>query len=52
SSPSAHGGRALTTGRIFNLQGDLVATVTQEGLTRSLAEGKQSVPIKTDLQGK
>lgn len=52
SSPSAHGGRALTTGRIFNQQGDLVATVTQEGLTRSLAEGKQSVPIKTDLQGK
>lgn len=52
SSPSAHGGRALTTGRIFNQQGDLVATVTQEGLTRSLAEGKQSIPIKTDLQGK
>jgi acyl-CoA thioesterase-2 len=51
SSPSAHGGRALTTGRIFNQNGDLVASVTQEGLTRTLAEGKQSVPIKTDLQG-
>lgn len=51
SSPSAHGGRALTTGRIFNQSGDLVASVTQEGLTRTLKEGKQSVPIKTDLQG-
>lgn len=50
SSPSAHGGRALTTGRIFNQAGDLVASVTQEGLTRTLAEGKQSVPIKTDFQ--
>ncbi|MGO1555754.1 MAG: acyl-CoA thioesterase [Candidatus Corynebacterium faecigallinarum] len=49
-SPSAHGGRALTTGRIFNQAGDLVASVTQEGLTRTLAEGKPSVPIKTDLQ--
>ena len=45
-SPSAHGGRALTHGRIFNQQGDLVAVVTQEGLTRSLREGTQSVPVK------
>lgn len=33
-SPSAGNGRALTHGRIFNQQGDLVAMVTQEGLTR------------------
>ena len=34
SSPSASGGRALTQGRIFNQRGDMVAAVTQEGLTR------------------
>ncbi len=45
-SPSAHGGRALTHGRIFNQQGDLVAVVTQEGLTRSLRDGASSVPLK------
>lgn len=39
-SPSAHAGRALTHGRIFDRQGNLVATVVQEGLTRTLAEGK------------
>ncbi|MCI1256877.1 MULTISPECIES: acyl-CoA thioesterase [Corynebacterium] len=46
TSPSAHGGRALTTGRIFNQQGDLVASVTQEGLTRTLAPGRQAMPLK------
>lgn len=46
TSPSAHGGRALTTGRIFNQHGDLVASVTQEGLTRILAEGRQPIPLK------
>ncbi|AGP30878.1 acyl-CoA thioesterase [Corynebacterium terpenotabidum] len=46
SSPSAHGGRALTTGRIFNQRGDLVASVVQEGLTRTLAPGRLAVPIK------
>lgn len=45
-SPSAHAGRALTHGRIFNQAGDLVAVVTQEGLTRSLREGAQRVPMK------
>ncbi|MGI9163841.1 MAG: acyl-CoA thioesterase II [Mycobacterium sp.] len=34
SSPSAHGGRALTQGKIFNQRGDMVAAVMQEGLTR------------------
>ncbi|AYJ32451.1 acyl-CoA thioesterase II [Corynebacterium xerosis] len=38
-SPSAHAGRALTHGRIFNRSGDLVAVVTQEGLTRDLPPG-------------
>ncbi|AZA11550.1 acyl-CoA thioesterase [Corynebacterium gerontici] len=44
-SPSAHAGRALTHGRIFNQQGDLVAVTTQEGLTRTRAEGKAEIPI-------
>ncbi len=35
-SPSAAGGRGLTHGRIFNRDGDLVAVVIQEGLTRTL----------------
>ncbi|MEJ5919742.1 MULTISPECIES: acyl-CoA thioesterase [unclassified Corynebacterium] len=43
-SPSADSGRALTHGRIFNQQGDLVAVVTQEGLTRKLEPGVQPVP--------
>lgn len=45
-SPSAHAGRALTHGRLFNQRGDLVAVVTQEGLTRTLREGKNAVPFK------
>ncbi|WP_448850868.1 acyl-CoA thioesterase [Corynebacterium sp. 335C] len=47
-SPSAHGGRALTHGRIFNRAGDLVAVATQEGLTRTLAPGQESVPSKKE----
>lgn len=43
-SPSAHAGRALTHGRIFNRDGQLVAVVTQEGLTRTLEEGKEAIP--------
>lgn len=39
-SPSAHAGRALTQGRIFDREGNLVAMVVQEGLTRTLEEGK------------
>ena len=34
TSPSAAGGRALTQGRIFDMQGRMVAAVTQEGLAR------------------
>lgn len=33
-SPSAHGGRGLARGRIFNQKGELVASVAQEGLIR------------------
>lgn len=47
-SPSAHAGRALTHGRIFNQQGDLVAVVTQEGLTRDLAPGKFTLPPRVE----
>ncbi len=46
-SPSASSGRALTHGRFFNQQGDLVAIVNQEGLTRNLREGASSVPMRT-----
>ncbi|GAC68841.1 acyl-CoA thioesterase [Gordonia soli] len=35
TSPSADAGRALTQGRIFDLQGRMVAAVTQEGLART-----------------
>lgn len=45
-SPSASGGRSLTHGRIFNQQGDLVAIVNQEGMTRNLREGAQPVPVR------
>jgi acyl-CoA thioesterase II len=34
SSPSACGGRALTQGKLYNQQGEMVAAVMQEGLTR------------------
>lgn len=45
-SPSAANGRALVHGRIFNRQGDLVAVVTQEGLTRTLQPGQKVIPMK------
>ncbi|AZG44237.1 acyl-CoA thioesterase [Gordonia insulae] len=35
TSPSASAGRTLTQGRIFDLEGRLVAAVTQEGLSRT-----------------
>ncbi|WP_068396890.1 acyl-CoA thioesterase [Kribbia dieselivorans] len=35
SSPSAHGGRGLARGSIFDPQGRMVASVTQEGLMRT-----------------
>ncbi|CAB1015802.1 acyl-CoA thioesterase II [Corynebacterium diphtheriae] len=44
-SPSAHAGRALTQGKIFNLDGDLVAITTQEGLTRHLKPGEADIPF-------
>ncbi len=34
SSPSASGGRGLTHGQVYDRSGDLVATVTQEGMLR------------------
>lgn len=49
-SPSAFGGRALTHGRIFDQSGNLVAVVTQEGLTRVLKPGRKSLPLST-LEG-
>lgn len=49
TSPSASGGRALTQGRIFDRSGNLVAAVTQEGLSRRLRPGAQPFPV--DLTG-
>ncbi len=46
TSPNAHGGRAITQGRIFNQAGELVAVATQEGLTRTLKGKGNGVPIK------
>ena len=37
-SPSAAGGRGLTHGQVFDRAGDLVATVTQEGMIRVKAD--------------
>ena len=38
-SPSASGGRGLTHGQIFDRSGELVATVTQEGMIRASRRG-------------
>ncbi|MBB5831878.1 acyl-CoA thioesterase [Brachybacterium aquaticum] len=38
-SPSASGGRGLTHGQVFDRAGDLVATVTQEGMIRVKPRG-------------
>jgi len=38
-SPSAHGARGLATGRIFSRDGQLVASVVQEGLVRPSRAG-------------
>ncbi|WKD57555.1 Acyl-CoA thioesterase 2 [Corynebacterium capitovis DSM 44611] len=44
SSPSAHHGRALTQGKIYDVDGNLVAVTVQEGLTRTLRKGATAVP--------
>ena len=38
-SPSASGGRGLTQGQLFDRAGNLVATVTQEGMIRVKQQG-------------
>src|SRR5699024_5099988 len=38
-APSASGGRGLTHGQVFDRSGDLVATVTQEGMIRARPKG-------------
>ncbi|RMI30587.1 acyl-CoA thioesterase [Nocardia stercoris] len=43
-SPSAHHGRGLTAGRIFDLKGNLVASVVQEGLIRDVRPGTPPGP--------
>ncbi|QNE89664.1 acyl-CoA thioesterase II [Corynebacterium incognita] len=45
SSPAAGDGRSLTTGRFFDVAGNLVAVVSQEGLTRSLRPGATTLPM-------
>jgi len=41
-SPRAHRGRSLTTGRLYTREGDLVASLAQEGLVRKNTRGKLS----------
>lgn len=48
TSPSAGGGRALTQGRIFDRSGRMVAAVTQEGLTRSVATDSAASIMRQD----
>lgn len=50
-TPSSAGGRSLVHGRIFDERGNLVAIVTQEGLTRTLREGSKSIPIAKLQEG-
>lgn len=45
-SPSASHGRALTQGRLFTEEGELVALVAQEGLARQLRAGATQVPMR------
>ena len=40
-SPLAHRGRSLTTGRLYNQDGDLIASLAQEGLVRKNTRGKE-----------
>ncbi|QNQ90333.1 acyl-CoA thioesterase II [Corynebacterium poyangense] len=51
-SPSAASGRSLVHGRIFDAAGQLVAVVTQEGLTRTLRDGSTPVPVATKQEGR
>ncbi len=44
SSPSAHHGRGLAQGKIYDARGNLVAVCMQEGLTRALRSGASPVP--------
>ena len=44
SSPSACSGRALTQGKIFNQDGEMVAAVMQEGLTRFVSGYQATCP--------
>ncbi|AWB84125.1 acyl-CoA thioesterase [Corynebacterium liangguodongii] len=44
ATPSAHAGRALTQGKIYDREGHLVAVTVQEGLTRELREGAKPLP--------
>ncbi|MCC7248084.1 MAG: acyl-CoA thioesterase II [Lysobacter sp.] len=45
-SPSAQGARGLARGQIFDRNGGLVASTTQEGMIRVLADDNAGVPAK------
>lgn len=47
-TPSAHHGRGLAQGKIYDIHGNLVAVCMQEGLTRDLREGATAVPTGAD----
>lgn len=48
-SPWAGEGRTLCQGRIFGVDGRLVATVVQEGLVRTLHKGADAIPTVTHV---
>ncbi|XP_078442933.1 acyl-CoA thioesterase II [Wolffia australiana] len=43
-SPSAAHGRGFTTGRMFNMKGELVVSLSQEGLVRKLVTPANPIP--------
>ena len=51
SSPSASGGRALCQGKIFTRNGEMVAAVMQEGLTRYLRDYIPASRVNTPRVG-
>ncbi|GAB4861777.1 hypothetical protein Ancab_037032 [Ancistrocladus abbreviatus] len=45
-SPSAYGARVLCVGQMFNMKGELVTSVSQEGVIRTLRTPKQAIQAK------
>ncbi|KAI8996851.1 HotDog domain-containing protein [Pilobolus umbonatus] len=48
-SPRTSDGRGVAFGRIYNLNGDLVATTAQEGIIRLTEKGQEKIKNNTDI---